>query len=83
MKTVTYRIEYTPTIHLPYRIWRRVSGESDTVVRSFEYQGDAEDVLDILRQETEALVKELSEAWQDNRRLEQRLQELRGDYHNE
>lgn len=55
---INYRIDYVPQIHLPYRVMRYGGLQPDAVVRSFEYQGTAEDVLDICRQEAEE-VKQL------------------------
>lgn len=55
---INYRIDHVPQIHLPYRVIRYGGLQPDTVVRSFEYSGNAEDVLDICRQEAEE-VKQL------------------------
>lgn len=70
MAIVNYRIDHVPQIHLPYRVIRYGGIRRDSVVGSFELPGDAEDVLDICRQEAEEVKQiERTDTLNDVRRM--------------
>jgi hypothetical protein len=52
---ILYRMDINEELPLPYRIIRYGGLQRERLVRSFEYRGEAEQVLDVLNQECEEI----------------------------